>query len=275
MEEGSGAQPRVGRALTVTRRVAVATIALVLAATLMPAPSATAGGDPWRPRPAAATRYLKSRQGQVSWAAINEKGRIWGHHRHRTVDSVSVIKAMLLATYLRMGSVRDRPLREWEKDLLGPMIKRSNNTAASRIRDMVGHRRINRLARDAGMRTFRVVQPWGLSQITAHDQVRFFYRYERFVPRRHEDYARYLLSHVLKSQRWGLSRFVDRRLKDWKIFFKGGWGFATGRYCHQVAWLEKRGRRIAVAILIEYSPSHRYATRTQQGVARKLMRNLR
>lgn len=265
----------MGRALTARRRTAITAIALVLAATLMPAPAATAGGDTWRPRAAAATRYLKSRQGQVSWAAMNEKGRIWGYRRHRTVDSVSVIKAMLLATYLRMGSVRERPLREWEKDLLGPMIKRSNNAAASRIRDMVGHRRINRLARDAGMRKFRVVQPWGSSQVTARDQVRFFYRYERFIPRRHEDYARYLLSHVIKAQRWGLARFVDRRLKDWKIFFKGGWGFATGRYCHQVAWLEKRGRRIAVAIMIEYSPTHRYATRTQQGVARKLMRNLR
>ncbi len=259
------------------RRPGVILVALAVVMALWPASPATAGGGPrtWRPRRAAAIDYLEGRRGRISWAAMNENGRIWGYHRHQAVDAVSVFKAMLLATYLRMESVDDRPLREWEKDLLGPMIKRSNSAAASRIRDIVGHRRIRRLARAAGMRHFRVVRPWGLSDITAWDQVRFFHRYERFVPRRHEDYARYLLSHVIRPQRWGMARFVDRRLRDWKIFFKGGWGSGTGRYCHQVAWLEKNGRRIAVAIMIEYSPSHRYATRTQQGVARKLMRNLR
>jgi hypothetical protein len=218
-------------------------------------------------------RYLDGRSGSVSFAAVNERGTMWGHRRHKTVEAVSVFKAMLLATYLRMKSVRDRPLRDSDRQLLAPMIKRSDNTSASRVRDIVGHGRINRLARDAKMMHFRVVRPWGASQITARDQARFFFRFERFVPQRHEDYARYLLSHIVKRQRWGIADYADDAMEGWKIFFKGGWGSGTGRWNHQVAFFERKGRRIALAILTEYSPSHAYANETMRGVARRLLRS--
>ncbi|MDQ4144410.1 MAG: class A beta-lactamase-related serine hydrolase [Actinomycetota bacterium] len=231
-----------------------------------------AAAAPWRPDKRAALEYLSQRSGSVSFAAVNESGTMWGHHRHRTVEAVSVFKAMLLATYLRMSSVRGRRLHDTDRDLLGPMIKWSDNTAASRIRDVVGHARIRRLARDAGMRRFRVVRPWGLSQITARDQARFFFRFERYVPNRHEDYARYLLAHIVPGQRWGMADFADDRMPAWKMFFKGGWGSGTGRWSHQVAFFEKNGRRIALAILTEHSPSHAYANRTMRGVARRLLR---
>ena len=45
------------------------------------------------------------------------------------------------------------------------------------------------------------------------------YRLEHYIPDRHEAYARYLLSHITPSQRWGVGA-LD--LGDWKVFFKGG-----------------------------------------------------
>lgn len=254
------------------RRALAAGIAAVLVTAI---PIEAGRGRPWRARRDAAVTYLQGRAGSISFAAINERGRMWGYRRNRVRPAVSVFKAMLLVTYLRMGTVRDRRLRSWEKDMLRPMIRRSDNYAASRCRDIVGHRRIRRLARDAGMRNFRVVRPWGLSEITARDQARFFFSMKRYLPRRHEDFARYQLAHIVPRQRWGMAHFVDRNLEDWRLFFKGGWGSGTGRYGHQVAFLEKRNRRIAVAILTEHSPSFRYAKQTLRGVARRLMGNLR
>jgi Beta-lactamase enzyme family len=204
---------------------------------------------------------------------INENGHMWGRHRHRTVEAVSVFKAMLLVTYLRMGSVRDRKLRDGDRHLLGPMIKVSNSTAASRVRDIVGHGRITELARDVRMKNFHVVRPWGASQITARDQARFFFKIKKFIPNRHKDYALWLLANVAGHQRWGMADFVDDRMRRWTSYFKGGWGSGTGRWSHQVALLEKNNRRLAIAILTEHSPSHAYANQTMRGVARRLLRS--
>src|SRR5436190_6957354 len=55
--------------------------------------------------------------------------------------------------------------------------------------------------------------------------------------------------------------------KGWKLFFKGGWGTGTGRVDHQVALLQEHRRRIAVAILTQFDPSHSYGKRTLKGVA--------
>ena len=54
------------------------------------------------------------------------------------------------------------------------MIRRSDNVAATRVRDIVGNAAVVRLAHRVGMTRFRVAQVWGLSQITARDQTKFF-----------------------------------------------------------------------------------------------------
>jgi beta-lactamase class A len=89
------------------------------------------------------------------------------------------------------------------------------------------------------------------------------------VPARHRSYARYLLASIVASQRWGIPPEVPT---GWKVFFKGGWSTGTGRVTHQVARLEKGGRRLSVAVMTEYNPSHEYGTRTIRGVATRLLR---
>lgn len=254
-------------AMTVRRSIVFSLIGLSLAISCTPA----FAGQSWRPRIDRAVDYAQERQGSISFAVVDEEGTLHGYRRPRVVPAASVIKAMFLVAYLRQPSVRDRPLRDSDRELLGPMIRRSDNTAATRVADEVGAWRMRRLGRVADMRRFTYTRPWGLSGITAADQARFFFRIERYIPRRHEDYARYLLSHVVERQRWGIGR-VD--LGRWRLFFKGGWGSGTGRVDHQVAFLEKDGRRIAVAIMTEYSPSHSYGKRTLRGVARRLLHDL-
>jgi hypothetical protein len=190
----------------------------------------------------------------------------------RTVPSASVVKAMLLVAYLRRPEVRRRPLTSSERGLLGPMIRRSDNAAASQVCNVVGTAGLARLARRARMHRFHATRPWGLSSIDVADQTRFFFHIDRLMPRWHRRYALRLLGSIVPSQRWGIARV---RPRGWALYFKGGWGSGTGWVDHQVALLRRGRRRIAVAILIRSSPSHEYGNETLRGVAARLLRGLR
>ena len=102
------------------------------------------------------------------------------------------------------------------------------------------------------------------AQLTAADQVSFFYRIDQLVPRRHRAYARSLLSLIVPGQVVG-----DRaRARRFRVFFKAGW--RTG-ITHQVALLERDGRRMALAVLTR-SPSMNYGEASISGVAARVLR---
>jgi hypothetical protein len=224
---------------------------------------------PWRKRTRSAARYARRRTGAVSFALIDERGRIHGHNRGRRYSSASVVKAMLLVAYLRKGGVRNRRLHGNEKGTLGPMIRRSDNGAATRIHGKVGNRGLRRLARRAGMKRFTPSSPWGGSQITARDQARFFFRIRQLTPERHRSYALGLLRRIVGGQRWGVPR---GKPKGWVAHFKGGWYPSGGWRVHQAALLRKGNRRLAIAVLTEGDPSLGYGAITIAGVTRRLLR---
>jgi hypothetical protein len=201
-----------------------------------------------------------------------ERGR-WSRDADRTVPSASVVKAMLMVAYLDRPGVRHRALTGRDRALLDPMIRRSDNVAATRMRDLVGNAALVRLARRARMRHFSVHPIWGLSRITARDQTRLWLRFEAFLPARHRAYAMGLLATVIPRQRWGFGQLALPQ--GWELFFKGGWGSGTGLVEHQVALLRRGEERVAVAVLTTGSPSHAYGKRTLRGVAGRLLRGLR
>jgi hypothetical protein len=183
-----------------------------------------------------------------------------------------VLKAMLLVTYLRKRSVRSRPLSSSERALLGPMIRRSSNSAAGTILGRVGTSRLSGLARVVGMHHFRpVYNPWGLSRINAEDQTKFFLKIDSFVPRRHRKYALFLLSHITPSQRWGIGQV---EVPGWRKYSKGGWGSGTGWVDHQVVLLVHGRRRVSVAVLTHLDGTHAYGKETLRGTFARLLRGL-
>jgi beta-lactamase class A len=219
---------------------------------------------------ASAREYAQERLGGISFA-VRSEGHLYGADTRRTVPSASVLKAMLLVAYLREPDVRGRPLRRADRDLLGPMIRWSDNVAATRVRDIVGNDGLLRLAHRVGMRAFAPAAIWGLSRIDAADQTLFFLHIERYVPRRHRAAALRLLSSIVPSQRWGIAQV---RPAGWALYFKGGWGSGTGAVDHQVALLRRGKRRLSVAILTTSSPSHDYGKQTLRGVAARLLTGL-
>ena len=223
----------------------------------------------------AAQRYADDRRGSVSFAVLDECGRLVGDHRYRVHYSASVVKVMLLTAYLRRPEVRDDGLSRKERRLLGPMIKESNNKSANEVYGIVGAEGLYEVANDARMRHFTTSSVWGTSEITAGDQARFVSRLEEYVPKRHEDYALGLMARVKDAQRWGVPRL---KLPGWKVRIKGGWspqGSGGGWRVNQVARIEDGRRQLSLAILTTDQTDYDYGRKTIEGVAERLLRGYR
>ena len=243
--------------------------ALAAAALLLTAPASAQAQEryPWNARVDSAGDYAADRAGRVSFAVVSPDGRIRGRNLHARYPSASVVKAMLLVAYLNEPGVRGRAIRRRDDMLLRPMVTRSENAAATRVRDIVGNARLAKLARRARMRDFATsTRSWGQTQISAYDQARFFWRIHAYVPSRHRPYARSLLAGITEKQRWGLPPVLP---EAWGIYFKGGW--VPPHRVHQVALLQRERSRIAIAVLTDGGPSFRYGKRTIQSVGTRLL----
>ena len=239
------------------------------------APTAARDGKRCLPveRVARAARYARDREGRVSFAFADECRRLLGHHRFRRHTSHSVVKVMLLVAYLRRNDVAGRDLTRRERQVLGAMIRSSDNGAADEIFAAVGPGGLEDLARRSEMRGFRSAPYWGATQISAGDMASFFHRIERFVPRRFEHWVLGLTGRIVGSQRWGVA---DSAPPGWRLSFKGGWYPAVdGWRVNQAATLRRNGRRISIAVLTDGAPSFGYGRETIRRIARILFEGYR
>jgi hypothetical protein len=248
--------------------MSLAAVGAALAITATPPAFASAGAPIWRPQVRAAKAYARSRGGIVAFA-VRTPGRSWGYASRVTMPSASVIKAMLLVTYLNRPSVRHRRLGSGDVGILSPMIRFSDNGAATAVRNADGNAAIVHLAHRAGMRRFAIAGAWGLSRICAADQSRFFLHLPELVPARHRRFALHLLASVTPSQRWG---FGQAQPFGWRLYFKGGWGVRGVN--SQVALVRRGKLRIAVAILTRYQGSQGRGEETLRGMALRLLHGL-
>jgi beta-lactamase family protein len=213
---------------------------------------------------ARARRWARRREGAVAFA-VKAPGRpIRGLRAGRQFPSASVVKAMLALAVVR--EARHRDLTASERALLTPMIRESDNDAADDVYfGLVGGVGLQRVARAAHMRRFTEVGYWANELITAADQARLFVRIDRLAPRRHRRFLRRLLASIVPWQRWGIAPLAERR--GFHVMFKGGWRIGIG---HQVALLERDGRRVALAVLTS-GTGDPYARATEAGIARRLL----
>jgi nucleotide-binding universal stress UspA family protein len=228
---------------------------------------------PTPPAPAAlrrAERYARHRDGLVSFAAVDDRGRIDGSHLDRPYVSASVVKALLLAAELRRLEGAEAPLDPATGELLTAMVTYSDNDAADTIYARVGDAGLYEVARRTGMRSFTVSGYWANAQITARDIAGFMWRLDRALPPDKRRFARSTLAAVVPQQRWGIPETAGRH---WRLRFKGGWrSTERGQLVHQAAALRHdRGSRAAVAVLTDGQPSHGYGIETVRGVAERLL----
>lgn len=213
-----------------------------------------------------AQRFAAQRLGDVSFAVMRTDGRIRGLRLSRRAPSASVVKAMLLAAYLRSG----RPLTAGIRATLAPMIRVSDNGAAIAVYNIVGASGLRGVGRAVGMRRLLTGVSLFDTGITAADQVRLFFNLDDAIGPKRLVYAKGLLRSVVGPQSWGIP--FAARPRGWRVFFKGGW---RGGLTHQSAQLIRGRTKIAISVLTTGSPSMAYATGTIAGITRRLIRRYR
>ena len=232
---------------------------------------ATAASYPTHTQMDAVRAYLKQRGGVVGVGVIDNHGRVRGIHDKRRFVSASVVKAMLLVSYLRGVSHESRGLSDFERSRLSPMISVSSNDAADWAYLQVGDVRLRRLARRADMDQFAVRGWWTHAYFSARDQAKFFWRLESLTPRRFRDYATHLLRSIVPRQSWGIPSVG--RPRGFSVFFKGGWrGTALGQLVHQASFVRYQGAGFSLAVLTDGNRSMAYGIHTIEGVARRILR---
>jgi hypothetical protein len=216
----------------------------------------------------AAARYLAARAGENAFAVVDDRGGVGGLQTHRRFSSASVVKSMMLVAYLQMLASERRALDHHGEALLYPMIHSSDNAAASAVLAAIGQRRLDGVARQAGMRDYeRANGWWAFTQVSAADLARFFYVQDALIPHRFDGYARRLESTIEPSQSWG---FPAVARPEFAVYFKGGWLVEEG-VVNQAARLERSGITFAVALLSSGDPSLAYGEQTIAGVAQRLL----
>jgi len=258
--------------LSLTVTAAVLALAVAASAPAAGSKGKKPEGGAWQARVADAAAFARGRAGSVSFAVVDERRKLHGFGANANYSAGSLVKAMLLVAYLNQRGVRRRHLHPGDRRLLGPMIRVSDNDAASAVYERIGSGALARLAGRAGMTHFETNPVWGGCQVTARDQARFFYRLRSLLPRRHRSYALGLLARIVPIQRWGIPRASP---PGWRIHFKGGWYPDDGAWrVHQAALLRRGGRRLSVAVLSSGAPDFGYGAATVEGVAARLLRRL-
>lgn len=251
-----------------TTLVAAAALSLVL---LVAAAPASAGGRNlgqvhWDKRVKAAKRVANGRAGKTSFS-LRGGGVRRSFNPSDRYRAASVVKAMLMVAYLRRYS--ERGLDGSERERLKIMIRRSDNDAATEIRDIVGNASLEAIAEKLGMRCFGTASSWGSTQICSRDMALFMKKIEELLPRRHRQFAIGLLKRIVTKQRWGIAEVTG-----WTPFFKGGWydDAPSDWRVHQIALLRgPKHEELAVAILTSGQTSKGYGIATIRKVARALI----
>jgi len=250
--------------------------ASALAANDVPAgvegPAPSAGERPAYPsatRVRRAQRYIAKRAGRKAFAVVDDRGRLKGFKLRSRFHSASVVKSMLLVAYLRRLAREHRTLDRDSRALLYPMIHSSDNDAASAVLAIVGERALDRVARDAHMRDYEPGRgTWGFTEVSAADLARFFSRQDEMIPRRFDDYARWLFSTIEARESWGIPAVAR---PEFRVYFKGGWLPEGEGLVNQVARLERPPITFSLAVLSTRNPSMRYGEQTIEGVTRRLV----
>ena len=193
-------------------------------------------------------------------------------------DSASVVKVTILGALLREALDQHRHLTDTEAALARAMITRSDNDAASALWAELGHRRLQHFLDLARMRQ-TILGPdgaWGLTQITAHDEVlllRLLLTKNRVLDTTSRDYALNLMAHVIGSQRWGVPVGAPTSLTT---HVKNGWlPLAThGWRIHSIGCFTGHGGGYSIVVLTQDNPTMAYGIATIEAVARVINHDL-
>ncbi len=152
---------------------------------------------------------------------------------HRTLHfyAASVIKVTIISALLRKVH-GPSGLTAKQRKLAYLMITQSNNDAATALWNDVGMTDMQAFLNRAGMRHTILSDAWGLTQITAQDELtllRVLTTSNKVLGKSSRQYTMRLMAEVIPSERWGVSAGAP---SDVTVHLKNGWL----PYPHAIDW---------------------------------------
>jgi beta-lactamase class A len=143
---------------------------------------------------------------------------------HRTTHfyAASVIKVTILSALLRKVH-GPSGLTATQRHLANLMITQSDNNAATALWNDVGMTDMQAFLNRAGMRHTILSDSWGLTQITAQDELTLLHvltTSNKVLSKSSREYALQLMAEVIPSERWGVSAGAP---SDVTVHIKNGW----------------------------------------------------
>ncbi len=199
-------------------------------------------------------------------------------HGARRFDSASVVKLTILGALLRKALVQHGYLTTAEAAEATAMITRSDNDSATALWSELGPRSLQHFLDLAGMRQTALGTDgyWGLTQITAHDEVlllRLLLHPNLVLDWPSRRYALSLMAQVTPAQRWGVPAGAPARLT---AHVKNGWlpSVTHGWYVSSIGCFTGHHSGYSVVILTDDNPTFGYGVATVGAVARAINHDL-
>ena len=139
------------------------------------------------------------------------------HFYAASVIKVTIISALLLKVHGPSG------LTKAQRNLAYLMITQSDNNAATALWDDVGMRGMQRFLNRAGMRHTTLSSAWGLTLITAQDELKLLHLLTnpgKVLGKNSRSYVLSLMAQVIPAERWGVPAGAP---SDVTVHVKNGW----------------------------------------------------
>jgi hypothetical protein len=191
--------------------------------------------------------------------------------------AASAVKVIILATLLRKVQDEHRGLTATEKDEAWLMITESDNDAATDLWNEDGPQDLQRFLDLAKMNETELNPAWGLTLLTAHDEIlllTLLTEPNSVLDKSSRIYARFLMAHVIASQRWGVPAGAPRSVR---VHVKNGWlPYPTGSIweINSVGAFTSPDRVYLIACLTYGNPSMEYGIDTIEDAAEVIHRDL-
>jgi len=199
-------------------------------------------------------------------------------HPHWHIDSASVVKVTILSALLRKLQEEHRSLTAQQQRIATEMITVSDNNAASTLWAETGHASLQRFLNLAGMQETQLDPDgfWGLTQITAHDELtllRLLTSKNPVLSAASCGYVLNLMAHVTPSQRWGVPAGAPANVA---VHVKNGWlpQPTHGWRINSIGSFSGHGRDYMIVVLTWNNPTMTYGVNTVQAVAEVINRML-
>jgi len=221
------------------------------------------------------SRILAALAGRSSVVGLAVDDRVNGItcklHPHWQFDSASVVKVTILSALLRKLQQEHRSLTTAQQKLATAMITVSDNNAASTLWAETGRPSLQHFLDLAGM-TETVLGPggyWGLTQITAHDEVtllQLLTSTNSVLTTASRNYVLGLMARVVSYQRWGVPAGAPTSVT---VHVKNGWlPLAThGWHINSIGSFSGSGKNYMIVVLTNDNPTMAYGVNTVQAVA--------